>query len=150
MEVLVSMKKSIGALTLLGALLLVSSCSNGFVSYSNDHDAIIEHKVFISTSYDFNKNEKIEYLGKNDVAHYLDKFNITKEDIKTYQFWYLITGATQSTGGWRYKTYVEQKNILLCLQSPGINTSVLMALQSPQLLIGVNGDARLFFDQTCD
>lgn len=105
--------------------------------------------AYQGSSYDLNEVKKIELLVKDRAVHYANKFNAPREKIDDYKYWYLVTGTTQSNGGWHYQTSIKSRNISLCLTAPNPLSAQVMALQVPLLLVGANSDIKLIFDKTC-
>jgi hypothetical protein len=140
--------RNVKNITLLGSLFFISACSNSAQTYVDSPDQTIDYDTFVGASHDFNKTENINFLNGDDIDLYKGRFNLTKDE-STYQFWYLVTGITQPTGGYYYKARIKNRKISLCLQSPDAHSSVTMAFQAPLLLVGVDSDVRPIFDETC-
>jgi hypothetical protein len=138
---------------LISTLFFMISCSFITVNPNGNpntaQDVVIDYVTFVGSSHDFNKTENITPLTKDGIVRYINRLNLSKKNTSAYKFWYLVTGVTQLTGGWYYEVYEQQGRIMLCLKSPDNNSSVTMALQAPLLLIGVNGDVRLEFNDAC-
>ena len=107
------------------------------------------YTAYQGSSYDLNKVKKIEILAKDRLVYYVNKFNVPSEVVDVYKNWYLVTGVTQSNGGWYYQASIKSRNVLLCLMPPEPFIPQLSVLKVPLLLVGVVNDENLIFDKVC-
>ncbi len=137
-------------IALMSILPFMLACS--YSAPPSDKKIDIKQATYVAykgSSYDLNEVKKIELLTKDRAVHYANKFNAPREKIDDYKYWYLVTGTTQSNGGWRYQASIKSRNISLCLTPPDPFSMQVMALQVPLLLVGTNSDIKLIFDKTC-